>query len=136
MTTSLSTGLITGKGRQTGTATGMVSGTTAVDFQLTPTGAPDGDALPVAIESTVIITDLDGDQLFFDNAGTGTFHLGIPGFDFRGSGGPLRGTYVLTGGTGKYEEWPVGSEYQYRAVLTNPPAGGLGTVYVEITFRG
>lgn len=128
--------LVTGKGSQVGTSAGFISGTTSVEFQFSPTGPPVGDALPIAFKNKVIITDLDGDQIFFDNDGTGTFHLGIPGFDFRGSGGPLSGTYVVTGGTGKYQQWKVGTEYKYRAVATNPPTGGLGTVYVEVTFRG
>jgi len=128
--------LVTGNGSQTGTAAGLISGTTFVEFQFTPTGPPAGDALPIAFKNKVIITDLDGDQIFFDSDGTGTFHLGIPGFDFRGSGGPLSGTYVVTGGTGKYQQWKVGTEFKYRAVATNPPTGGFGTVYVEVTFRG
>jgi hypothetical protein len=43
---------------------------------------------------------------------------------------------VLTGGTDKYQRWTVGTQYGYRAVLTNPPVGGLATVYVEVTFHG
>jgi hypothetical protein len=128
--------LVTGKGYQIGTATGMISGTTFVEFQFTPSGPPSGDALPITFQNKVIITDLDGDQLFFDNNGTGTFHLGIPGADFRGSGGPLVGTYVLTGATGKYQGLTVGSEYKHRAIFTSPPNGGLGNVYVEVSFRG
>jgi hypothetical protein len=92
--------------------------------------------LPISFQNKVIITDVDGDQIFFDNDGTGTFHLGIPGFDFKGSGGPLTGTYVVTGGTGKYQTWTVGSTYRYRAIWTNPPAppNALGTVFTAI-FR-
>lgn len=127
--------LVTGKGYQVGTATGLISGTTFVDFQFSPAGPPSGDALPITFENKVIFTDLDGDQLFFDNNGTGTFHLGVPGFSFQGSGGPLTGTYVVTGGTGKYQSWAVGTTFKYRAISTNPPTppGGLGTVFVKIT---
>ena len=129
--------LSTGHGFQIGTAIGTISGTTFVDFQFVPTGPPVGDALPIAFQNKVTITDLDGDQIFFDNNGTGTFHLGIPGADFRGSGGPLAGTYVVTGATGKYRGWRVGSRYTYRAIATNPPAPPtrLGNVYVEVSFR-
>lgn len=129
--------LVTGKGFQTGTARGAVSGTTFVDFQFAPAGPPDGDVLPITFQNKVIVTDVDGDQLFFDNTGTGSFHLGVPGFDFRGSGGPLTGTYVVSGGTGKYAAWKVGTEFTYRAVATNPPSppGGLGTVYVEVSYH-
>ncbi len=124
-----------GKGYQIGTVTGKISGTSLVEFQFAPAGPPVGDVLPITFQNKVIITDLDGDQIFFDNNGSGSFHLGIPGFDFKGSGGPLTGTYVVTGGTGKYQAWTVGSSYTYRAIHTNPPtpAGGLGTVFVKVT---
>jgi len=129
---------VTGKGYQIGTATGRISGTTFVSFQFAPSGPPVGDALPITFHNEVIITDIDGDQLLFDNDGTGTFHLGVPGADFRGSGGPLRGTYVVTGATGKYAaDWKVGTTLDYKAIATNPPspAGALGTVYVQIAAR-
>ena len=126
--------LNTGQGYQIGTATGRISGTTFVEFQFVPVGPPVGDVLPIAFFNKVTITDIDGDQIFFDNDGTGSFHLGVPGADFRGSGGPLAGTYVLTGATGKYSGWKVGSRYKYRAIATNPPAppARLGNVYVEV----
>jgi hypothetical protein len=129
--------LVTGKGFQIGTATGIISGTTFVEFQFAPAGPPVGDVLPISFQNKVIITDIDGDQISFDNNGTGSFHLGVPGFEFKGSGGPLTGTYVVTGGTGKYESWTVGSTYRYRAIMTNPPAppDGLGNVYVEISHH-
>ena len=129
--------LQTGKGYQIGTATGSISGTTFVEFQYGVAGPPVGDALPITFESQVIVTDLDGDQLFFDNNGTGTFHLGVPGFDFRGTGGPLSGTYVLTGGTGKYQQWKAGTTFTSRAIVTNPPVppDRLGTVYVEVSYH-
>ncbi len=82
----------TGQGFQIGTATGEIAGTTFVEFQFAPTGPPVGDVLPISFHNKVTITDIEGDQIFFDNNGTGSFHLGIPGFDFRGSGGPLAGT--------------------------------------------
>lgn len=129
---------VTGHGSQVGTAIGLISGTTSVDFQFTVAGPPSGDVLPIAFHNRVIVTDIDGDQIFFDNDGTGSFHLGIPGAPFQGTGGPLRGTYVVTGGTGKYSSWKVGTVFNYRAVASNPPAppDRLGTVYVEISFRG
>jgi hypothetical protein len=125
----------TGTGFQIGTATGSIAGTTYVSFQFVPSGPPVGDALPFTFVNKVIVTDIDGDQLFFDNNGTGTFHLG--GSDFRGTGGPLTGTYVVTGGTGKYQSWTVGTTFTYHAVATNPPspAGGFGNVYVEVSYH-
>jgi hypothetical protein len=129
--------LVTGHGSQIGTAIGLISGTSSVEFQFAPAGPPTGDVLPIVFHNKVTITDIDGDQIFFDNDGTGSFHLGIPGAPFKGSGGPLRGTYVVTGATGKYSQWKVGSTFGYKAIATNPPApNGLGTVYVEVTFRG
>jgi len=122
----------TGLGFQTGTTTGEIRGTSSVNFQFTFTGGPKGDAFPIAFHNTVVITDLDGDQIFFVNDGTGTFHVG--GADFRGTGGPLSGTYVVTGGTGKFHGWKVGATFDYRAVATNPPSAtpAFGNVYVEI----
>ena len=126
----------TGKGFQTGTTNGLVAGTSYVNFQFTIVGPPGADgALPITFSNKVIITDLDGDQLFFDNTGTGEFHVGLPGDPFAGVGGPLTGTYVLTGGTGKFASWKVGSTYDYRAIATNPPNGALGTVYVQVTYH-
>src|SRR5262245_30719192 len=60
----------TGQGYQTGTATGLVSGTSFVEFQFTVAGPPSGDALPISFHNRVTITDMDGDQVFFDNDGT------------------------------------------------------------------
>jgi hypothetical protein len=71
--------LVTGRGFQTGTALGDIPGTTFVEFQFSPSGPPVGDILPITFQNKVIITAIDGDQAFFDNAGTGEFHLGIPG---------------------------------------------------------
>jgi hypothetical protein len=57
----------------------------------------------------------------------------FPGSPFEGSGGPLRGTYVLTSATGKYSHWKVGTTFSYRAIATNPPnpPGALGSVYAK-----
>ena len=74
------------------------------------------------------ITDIDGDQIFFENDGTGSFHLGIPGFAFAGSGGPLRGTYVVTGATGKFSQWKVGSTVHVQGGRDeSAKRGALGT---------
>jgi hypothetical protein len=129
--------LATGQGYQIGTAKGMISGTTSVQFQFAPVGPPVGDVLPIVFHSKVIVTDVDGDHIFFDNDGTGSFHLGAPGAVFKGTGGPLTGTYVLTGATGKYHGWRIGSRYGYHGIATHPPSppGGLGTVYAEVTYR-
>ena len=129
--------LVTGRGFQTGTASGLINGTSFVEFQFSPAGPPSGDVLPITFHNKVVITDVDGDQMRFDNDGTGSFHLGVPGFPFQGTGGPLRGTYVLTSATGKYGDWQLGTAFPYRAVVTNPPnpPAALGTVYVEVSER-
>jgi hypothetical protein len=127
--------LATLAGYQTGTAIGQISGTSYVDFHFAFAGPPSGDVIPISFHNKVIITDIDGDQIFFDNDGTGSFHLGVPGFPFAGSGGPLRGTYVVTGATGKFSGWKVGTRFTYKAVATNPPNGALGNVYVEVSYR-
>lgn len=125
----------TGLGYQTGIATGRISGTTSVTFHFTITGPPGANgAIPISFNNNVIITDIDGDQIFFNNSGTGMFHVGLPGDAFQGSGGPLTGTYVLTGGTGKYQSWTVGTTFKYSAIFTNPPRpGALGTVYAKVS---
>ena len=127
--------ITTGEGHQTGVATGRISGTTFVKFHFTITGPPDvNGALPIAFNNQVIVTDINGDQIFFNNTGTGAFHVGLPGDVFQGTGGPLTGTYVVTGGTGRYQSWTVGKSFKYSAIFTNPPlAGALGTVYVKVS---
>jgi len=116
--------LATGAGRQIGTVTGKVSGTSIVDFQFIPTS-------PTTINfvNKVVITDLDGDQLRINNVGTGKFIAPIDPAIFA-IGGPLVGTYEVLSGTGKFASW-AGKKFPYRAVASNP-TGGLGTVYVEV----
>jgi hypothetical protein len=114
----------TGAGRQVGTVTGRISGTSVVDFQFTLTSAT-----TLTFDNKVVITDLDGDQLRIRNVGTGRFIFPIDPSVF-GLGGPLEGSYEVLAGTGKFASW-VGRKYPYRAVASNP-AGGLGTVYVEV----
>ena len=107
-----------------GTVTGEISGTSIVDFQYTPTSP-----FTFNFDNKVVITDLDGDQLRIRNQGTGEFIAPIDPSVF-GIGGPLVGTYEVLNGTGKYSSW-VGEIFFCRAVVSNP-AGGLGTVYVEV----
>jgi len=129
----------TGRGYQIGTATGLLSGTTFVSFEFTPQAPPSASGeFPFIFTNKVVITDIDGDQIYFDNNGRGTFHLSQPGTGFIGAGGPLTGSYVVTGGTGKYgpTAWRVGTTFNYRGIATNPPTGTLGTVYVEVSFIG
>ena len=114
----------TGAGRQVGTVTGKVTGTSIVDFQFTPT-TPE----TFTFDNKVVITDVDGDQVRIRNQGTGRFITPIDSSVF-GLGGPMVGSYEVLAGTGKSAFW-VGKKFPYRAVLANP-AGGLGTVYVEV----
>ena len=113
-----------GAGKQVGTVTGKINGTSIVNFQFIPTG-------PFTIDfvNTVVLTDLDGDQIKFSNVGSGSFVAPIDPAVF-GLGGPLVGTYEAMSGTGKYVSW-IGKKYPYRAVASNAP-DALGTVYVEV----
>ena len=122
--------LQTGLGFQTGTATGRISGTTLVNFKFQPLPNPKPGQPNLAFSNTVTITDLDGDQVYFTNEGTGFLHLGDA--TFLGIGGPLSGYYQVSGGTGKYEHWKTGKKFAYRAIATNPSPDTLGTVYVEV----
>jgi hypothetical protein len=116
----------TGQGYQVGTVTGAISGTSIVNFQFIPTGAATFNFV-----NKVVITDLDGDQLLINNVGTGRFIAPIDPSIFA-LGGPLVGTYQVTGGTGKYVRW-IGSRFPYRAVASNPSSGNnLGSVMVEV----
>jgi hypothetical protein len=123
--------VVTGAGRQVGTVTGQISGTSVSTFGFAVTGPPAVDALSISYSGQLTITDLDGDQIAFANAGTGTFHLGVPGAGFQGTGGPIAGTSTVTTGTGKYLTW-VGNTYDYHSVWTEPASGGLGNAYSEL----
>lgn len=114
----------TGHGQHVGTVTGIISGTSIVDFQYIPTGPTTID-----FDNKVVITDLDGDQLSIRNQGTGRLVVPIDATIF-GWGGPLTGTYQVLSGTGKFVSW-IGKTYPYRGVSGNP-VGGLGTVYAEV----
>jgi hypothetical protein len=114
----------TGQGYQVGTVTGAISGTSIVNFQFIPTGPTTFNFV-----NKVVITDLDGDQLLISNLGTGKFIASIDSSVFA-LGGPLVGTYLVTGGTGKYIRW-IGNKFPYRAVASNPSSGNnLGSVFV------
>ena len=112
----------TGTGYQIGTAVGKISGTSYVAFTFT---APASDGT-FTFKNVAIITDLDGDQITFENVGRGVFHPIV-----QGTVGTLTGTYEVTIGTGKYASW-VGNKYNYSAVATNPPILAFGNVYAEI----
>lgn len=128
----------TGTGFQTGTAIGKISGTTFVAWTFQLVTPIVHDKATISFDNTVIVTDLDGDQITFKHVGTGLFHFAFdPSDTFKGSGGTLTGTYEVTDGIGKYAAW-VGYRYNYRGVATNPPQvtaanqPALGTVYAEI----
>ncbi len=127
-------GTLVGSGFQTGTAIGKISGTSFVSWTFKTTSPIEDDVATISFNNTVIITDLDGDQITFKHVGTGLFHFAFVEEAFRGTGGTLTGTYEVTGGIGKYESW-IGNKYDYRGVATNPPAdlaAAFGTVYAEI----
>jgi hypothetical protein len=91
------------------------------------------------------ITDIDGDQIIFENVGTGRFLF--PGLsdptpsvptqvlqNLQGPlGGPLTGTYQVAATSGKYvNTYPIGLVLQYRAIAMNPNNGDPGATYVEV----
>ncbi len=133
----LDLGTGTGTGYQTGTAIGKISGTTYVSWSFQVVAFLSDTKGTISFDNTVIITDLDGDQITFKHEGTGLFHFAFnPGNDvFQGTGGTLTGTYEVTDGIGKYASW-VGNKYDYRGVATNPPQPNpvtkFGTVYAEV----
>ncbi len=131
----LDLGTGTGTGYQTGTAIGKISGTTYVTWTFELVSFLTNTKGIISFENTVIITDLDGDQITFKHTGTGLFHFAFADEAFKGTGGTLTGTYEVTDGIGKYASW-VGNKYDYRGVATNPPQPNpvtkFGTVYAEI----
>jgi len=123
----------TGVGLQVGTVDGRIVGTSVVNFQFTPTSQTD-----ITFLNKVIITDLDGDQILFDNAGSGKFIVpplsdpSSPLGNLFGVGGSLSGTYKCLKASGKYT-YLVGRVFPYRSIATNPARAGFpGQVYVEV----
>lgn len=153
---------LSGEGIQVGTAKsqrgcgpGQITGDSIVNFRFNIVELPN-----LEFDNRVGITDLDGDQIIFENKGTGRFVIPplidpgasllnqvfggtpvpCPGFGgpCAGVGGPLEGTYRVVATSGKYVElYPIDTEFLYRGVAYNPsspPADNfdLGTVYVEV----
>ena len=145
-------------GSQVGTATGIINGTSVVNFKFSFTAVPT-NACPQCFEfdfdNRVGITDTDGDQIIFKNVGTGKFGpslidptvFGDPGVapfqvfgngPTRGIGGPLTGTYEVVATSGKYTLlFKIGQEFPYRAISFNPAAppntpGETGASYVQV----
>ena len=137
-----------GKGLQVGTVTGTFNGkpivaTSILNFEFS---FPNPNNInEITFENTAIITDLDGDQILFENVGTGLFINPLDPAVF-GIGGPLRGTYKVIDASGKYRVLLRLSErkrtFCYRAVASNPgsafnpalpaPAVFLGTVRIVV----
>ncbi len=114
-----------GGGQQIGVVTGKVSGTSVVNFQFTPTS----ERTTFSFDDTVVITDLDGDQLKIRSRGTWRLITQIDP-SVISIGGPLVGTYEVLSGTGKYVSW-TGKKFPYRGVA-GFQASGIGTVYGEV----
>ena len=138
----------TGEGAQTGVATGKITGVSIVNFKFSFASFPN-----FTFDNRAGITDVDGDQIIFSNAGTGRFI--IPGLVDptlapgtapyqvfgNGLGGPLVGTYQVVATSGKYVgTYPIGQLFEYRAIAYNPSTpptapGTLGSVYIEVFER-
>lgn len=140
----------TGQGAESGVATGAINGVSLTNFYFTTTIT----STPCATTSQfpcftfndhVGITDIDGDQIIFENVGTGKFIIpglfdttvGVPTQVLQSSlgpqGGPLTGTYKVAATSGKYvKAYPIGLVLQYRAIAMNPNNGDNGSTYVEV----
>jgi hypothetical protein len=140
-----------GTGVESGTATGAINGVSLTNFYFTTTTS----SPPCSTTSSfpcftfndhVGITDIDGDQIIFDNVGTGKFIFPNGLFDptpnvptqvlqsaLGPQGGPLTGTYKVVATSGKYvKAYPLGLVLQYRAIAMNPNNGDTGSTYVEV----
>lgn len=135
-----------GTGRQVGTVTGRINGqtiegTSIVKFQFfIDSNQNDPNGTSISFENAVLLIDVDGDQIVFENVGVGLF---VPPLapDVFGIGGPLRGTYEVIDANGKYSDLKDLSRrartFCYRAVASNPPGDpadpkNLGTVFVKV----
>jgi hypothetical protein len=145
-----------GVGAQVGTATGAINGTSVVNFKFTFTSNPFVRPLTFNFDNRVGITDVDGDQIIFQNVGTGRFNAPlidptlpvaptlVAPYQVFGSpiapatGGPLTGTYRVVATSGKYiAQYPLGQVFQYKAISFNPATpptapGTTGSSYVEV----
>jgi hypothetical protein len=124
----------TGNGVESGTATGSINGVTLTNFSFTITTFPN-----FKFNDQVGITDIDGDQIIFENVGTGSFifpGLQAPGIPpvLYSTAGPLVGTYVVAATSGKFvRAYPIELVLQYRAIAMNPNTpGAVGSTYVEV----
>jgi hypothetical protein len=123
----------TGLGLQVGTVEGLIAGTSILNFQFIPISQTE-----INFDNRALITDLDGDQIIFRNAGRGRFIVpplsdaSSPLGNLMGVGGPLTGSYEAIRASGKFE-FLIGRKFPYRSIATNPVRPGFpGQVYVEV----
>jgi hypothetical protein len=141
-----------GTGVESGTATGAINGVSLTNFYFTTTSTSGVAPCSTPTSSPcftfndhVGITDIDGDQIIFENIGTGKFIFpglfdptkGVPTQVLQSAlgpqGGPLTGTYTVVATSGKYvKTYPLGLVLQYRAIAMNPNQGDTGSTYVEV----
>ena len=123
---------VTGDGVRAGTVTGVINGTTITNFQFLPVPPPVFQA-----DDLCVVSDIDGDQLFFRVRVTGRFleafgDASLPSGIVSGVGGPFSGTYEVTKATGKYS-YLVGRKFPCKGIGSNPAKGNaFGTVFVEV----
>jgi hypothetical protein len=127
--------LSTGIGSDVGTVDGIIKGTILQNFQFLFTS-------PTTVQTPSdrgLFTDLDGDQILFKYAGTGTFIVPLsdpssPLGNVMNVGGPFKVTYTVLSASGKYK-FLVGKAFPGKIVATNAVSsspGVLGSVYAEI----
>ncbi|HEX4278190.1 MAG TPA: hypothetical protein VHZ74_22705 [Bryobacteraceae bacterium] len=124
-----------GLGNQLGTVEGVITGTSITNFQFIPTSQT-----TIKYDNRCVVSDVDGDSIIFDVNGTGSF-LAPPPSDpsnplgnLIALGGPLRATYTVLIGTGKYA-FLVGRKFPAKMMAVNAVQnsnGVLGQVYCEV----
>jgi len=127
--------LSNGIGSDIGTTDGVLKGTLLQNFQFLFTSA----TTVQTPSDRALFTDLDGDQIIFKYAGTGTFIAPLsdpnsPLGNLMNVGGPFHVTYTVLNASGKYT-FLIGQAFPGRIVASNAVSsspGVLGSVYAEI----
>jgi hypothetical protein len=125
----------TGIGDDIGSVDGVIQGALLQNFQFIPT-SPTSVITP---DDRALFTDVDGNQILFRYAGTGTFFQGLsdsasPLGNLQAIGGHFVATYTVLQASTKYA-FLIGRQFPAKIIATNsanPSNGVFGTVYAEI----
>lgn len=123
-----------GVGDDIGSVDGVIQGALLQNFQFIPTTLPN----VITPDDRALFTDVDGNQILFRYAGTGTFFNGLsdssPLGTLQAIGGRFVATYTVLQASAKYA-FLVGKQFPAKIIATNsanPSTGVFGTVYAEI----